>query len=190
MAGNAEELKSRSHTNRNKSVILVGMMATGKSTVGAILAEQLGYELVDLDQVIIETEGRSIAEIFAENGEEYFRSVETMVLKRMLQDENKVISTGGGAVLAPGNTSLMLENGLVVALTASEEEIISRVGGDHNRPLLAGNAKERVRRIMEQRREAYLFAHYTVDTTELTTAQVSEYILTHYRGLAFKGVSE
>lgn len=182
MAGNEAELKSTSHTSSDKNIILVGMMATGKSTVGAILAEQLGYELVDLDQVIIETESRSIADIFADNGEEYFRKVETEVLKRMLKDRKKIISTGGGAVLAPGNTSLMLEHGLVVALTASEEEIISRVSGDHNRPLLAGNAEEKVRRIMEQRRDAYLFAHHTVDTTGLTTAQVSEHILMHYRG--------
>lgn len=149
MAGDTEELKTMSQEDKNKNIILVGMMATGKSTVGAILAEELGYELVDLDHVIIETEGRSIAEIFAEDGEEYFRSVETAVLKQMLESENKLISTGGGAVLAPGNTALMLSKGHVVALTATEEEIIARVSGDENRPLLAGNAEERVRRIME-----------------------------------------
>ncbi|OMD30150.1 shikimate kinase [Paenibacillus odorifer] len=171
-----------SQEDKNKNIILVGMMATGKSTVGAILAEELGYELVDLDHVIIETEGRSIAEIFAEDGEEYFRSVETAVLKQMLESENKLISTGGGAVLAPGNTALMLSKGHVVALTATEEEIIARVSGDENRPLLAGNAEERVRRIMEDRQDAYLFAHYTVDTTGLTAVEVSQHILMHYRG--------
>jgi shikimate kinase len=168
--------------DRNKNIILVGMMATGKSTVGALLAEKLGYELVDLDRVIVETEGRSIAEIFATDGEEYFRSVETAALKRMLEAENKLISTGGGAVLAPGNTSLMLSKGHVVALTATEEEIIARVSEDVNRPLLAGNAEERVRRIMKDRQDAYLFAHYTVDTTGLSAAEVSQHILMHYRG--------
>lgn len=181
MAGDTEELKTMSQEDKNKNIILVGMMATGKSTVGAILAEELGYELVDLDHVIIETEGRSIAEIFAEDGEEYFRSVETAVLKQMLESENKLISTGGGAVLAPGNTALMLSKGHVVALTATEEEIIARVS-DENRPLLAYNAEERVRRIMEDRQDAYLFAHYTVDTTGLTAAEVSQHILMHYRG--------
>ncbi|WP_339315654.1 shikimate kinase [Paenibacillus sp. FSL R10-2734] len=182
MAGDTEELKTMSQEDKRKNIILVGMMATGKSTVGAILAEELGYELVDLDQVIIETEGRSIAEIFAEDGEQYFRSVETAVLKRMLESENKLISTGGGAVLAPGNTVLMLSKGHVVALTATEEEIIARVSGDQNRPLLAGNAREQVRHIMEDRQDAYLFAHYTVDTTGLTAAEVSQHILMHYRG--------
>ncbi|ULO05447.1 shikimate kinase [Paenibacillus sp. 19GGS1-52] len=182
MAGDPEELESLSNIKGNKNIILVGMMATGKTTVGALLAEELAYELVDVDQVIVETEGRTIAEIFADQGEEYFRNVETIVLKRVLQAERRVISTGGGAVLAPGNTSLMLDKGLVVALTAAVEEIIARVSGDHNRPLLAGNAEERVRRIMESRREAYRFAHCTVDTTGLSAAQVSQHILLHYRG--------
>lgn len=166
----------------NKNIILVGMMATGKSTVGALLAEELGYELVDLDHVIIRNEGRSIAELFAEGGEEYFRKIESAVLKEMLEGEGRIISTGGGAVLATGNAEIMLQKGLVVALTATEEEIIARVSGDENRPLLAGNAQERVRAILEQRRDAYRFAHCTVDTTELSVAEVSERILMHYRG--------
>ncbi|WP_405111775.1 shikimate kinase [Paenibacillus sp. FSL K6-1217] len=165
----------------DRNIILVGMMATGKSTVGAILAGELDYELIDLDAVITGREGRSIADIFAEGGEQAFRSIESAVLQEMLQGERRVISTGGGAVLAPGNAELMLEHGFVVALTASEETIIERVSGDENRPLLAGNAEERIRSIMEQRREAYRFAHCTVDTTELNVAEVSQYILLRYR---------
>ncbi|MEK3794108.1 shikimate kinase [Paenibacillus sp. FSL R7-0204] len=165
----------------DRNIILVGMMATGKSTVGAILAEELDYELVDLDAVITGREGRSIADIFAEGGEQAFRSIESAVLQEMLLGERKVISTGGGAVLAPGNAEVMLEHGFVVALTASEDTIIERVSGDENRPLLAGNAANRVRSIMEQRREAYRFAHCTVDTTELNVAEVSQYILLRYR---------
>ncbi|WP_410511650.1 shikimate kinase [Paenibacillus sp. BR2-3] len=167
---------------KNKNIILIGMMGTGKTTVGTLVAEELDYEFIDLDHVIIEQEGRSIPEIFADSGEEYFRSVETAVLKRTLQAGGRVVSTGGGAVLAPGNTLLMLENGFVVALTATAEDIISRIGGDDKRPLLAGNAEERVRRIMEERRNAYRFAHCTVDTTGLNAAQVSQHILMHYRG--------
>ncbi|OMF99381.1 shikimate kinase [Paenibacillus sp. FSL R7-0337] len=165
----------------DRNIILVGMMATGKSTVGAILAEELDYELIDLDAVITGREGRSIADIFADGGEQAFRSIESEVLQEMLQGERRVISTGGGAVLAPGNAEIMLEHGFVVALTASEDTIIERVSGDENRPLLAGNAANRVRSILEQRREAYRFAHCTVDTTELNVAEVSQYILLRYR---------
>lgn len=181
MTGDREQ-QSENRANRNKNIILVGMMATGKSTVGAMLAEELGYELVDLDHVIIESEGRSIADIFASEGEAYFRKLESAALLRMLEGEGRIISTGGGAVLVPGNAENMLANGLVVALTATEEAILARVSGDQNRPLLAGNAQERVRTIMEQRREAYRFAHCTVDTSELSAAEVSQHILMHYRG--------
>jgi shikimate kinase len=181
MTGDSEQ-QSENKVNRNRNIILVGMMATGKSTVGAMLAEELGYELVDLDHVIIESEGRSIAEIFASEGEAYFRKLESAALLQMLEGEGRIISTGGGAVLVPGNAEIMLAHGLVVALTATEEAILARVSGDQNRPLLAGNAQERVRTIMEQRREAYRFAHCTVDTSELSAAEVSQHILMHYRG--------
>lgn len=166
----------------SRNIILIGMMGTGKSTVGTLIAEALDFEFVDLDQWVTEQEGRSIPEIFTDKGEEYFRSVESAVLIEALQAEGRVISTGGGAVLASHNRSVMLENGFVVALTATAEDIISRVSGDINRPLLAGNAEERVRRIMEERRDAYRFAHCTVDTTDKNAAQVSQHILMHYRG--------
>ncbi|WP_379133356.1 shikimate kinase [Paenibacillus sp. sgz500958] len=182
MAETPEEKVNMGSANDGRNIILVGMMGTGKSTVGQLLAQELGFEFIDLDNAIVKREGRSIPEIFAENGESYFRVVETAELQISLLGGGKVISTGGGAVLAPGNTSVMLENGCVIALTAAAEDIISRVAEDKNRPLLAGNAEERVRRLMEERRNAYLFAHYTVDTTGLRPAQVSEYILMQYRG--------
>ena len=182
MTGDAEETGLLSDQVMKRNIILVGMMGTGKSTAGTLVAETLGYEFIDLDHAIVEHEGRSIPEIFTDKGEAYFRRVETGILKTVLQTEGKVISTGGGSVLAPCNTSMMLENGFVVALTATAEDIISRVGSDENRPLLAGNAEEQVKRLLEQRKDAYLFAHYTVDTSGLSAAQVSQHILMHYRG--------
>ncbi|MDT3425689.1 shikimate kinase [Paenibacillus forsythiae] len=183
-----DEIQPKTGSANTGNLILVGMMATGKSSVGALLAEELGYELVDLDHAIIRKEGRSVSDIFAEEGEEYFRALETEVLRETLRSSGQVISTGGGAVLAPVNRDLMLENGIVAALSATAEAIISRVAEDNNRPLLAGNTEDRVRRIMEERKDAYSFAHCTVDTTSLTTAQVCHHVLMHYRVLAFKHV--
>ncbi|AKG34487.1 shikimate kinase [Paenibacillus durus] len=183
-----DEILPKTGPANSGNLILIGMMATGKSSVGAMLAEQLGYELVDLDHVIIRKEGRSVPDIFAEDGEAYFRAVETEVLRETLRGGRKVISTGGGAVLAPANREMMMENGIVAALSATAEAIISRVAEDNNRPLLAGNTEERVRRILEERKDAYSFAHCTVDTTNLTAAQVCHHILMHYRVLAFKHV--
>lgn len=184
----AEGTQCPEEASGKRNIILIGMMATGKSAVGALVAEELGYEMVDLDQEIVREAGRSIPQIFAEDGEAVFRAMETERLREALQGTGRVIATGGGAVLASANVEMMKKNGIVAALTATAEEIIARVAGDRNRPLLAGNAEENVRRILEERKDAYCFAHCTVDTTGLTAAEVCQRILTHYRVLAFKHV--
>ncbi len=164
-----------------QNIILIGMMGTGKSTVGKWLAQHLEYNLVDLDAAVEAHEGCSIASMFTNQGETYFRKAETAMLERVLSDRCQVIATGGGAVLNPKNCELMKEGGWVVALTAEAEDIASRVQGDGLRPLLAGNTEERIRTILEERKNAYLFADYTVNTSLYSVEQVSEMILTHYR---------
>lgn len=164
-----------------QNIILIGMMGTGKSTVGKWLAQHLQYNLVDLDAALEEHEGCSIASIFTNQGESYFRTAETGILERVLSNTGQVIATGGGAVLNLENCELMKRGGWVVALTAEAEDIISRVQGDGLRPLIAGNTEERIRTILEERKHAYLFADYTVNTSLYSVEQVSEMILTHYR---------
>ncbi|WP_237391857.1 shikimate kinase [Paenibacillus dendrobii] len=165
-----------------ENIILIGMMGTGKSTVGEILAAQLGYALVDLDAVVVATAGMTIPEMFELHGEVYFREAETAALRSVLTSgDRQIIATGGGAVLKPLNCELMVDGGYVVALTAEAEAIIDRVKGDSNRPLLAGNAEERIRAILEERKHAYEFAHCTVNTSSLNAEEVAQQILTHYR---------
>ncbi|MNZ72495.1 Shikimate kinase [compost metagenome] len=123
-------------------------------------------------------EGRAISDIFAADGEEGFRAIETRVLESLLGgDEPAVIATGGGAVLREYNRELMLKRGFVAALTASAEQIIARVHTDTSRPLLQGNAEEKVRLLLEQRKHAYDFAPIRVDTTSLTADEVVSAIL-------------
>lgn len=166
----------------DQSIILVGMMGTGKSTVGDLLASELGYEMIDLDTAIVDKAGLSIPEIFELHGEAYFRQIETAVLDQVLSSGGRqIVATGGGAVLSADNCELMKQGGVVVALTANVEHILERVRGDQNRPLLAGNAEERVRILLKERREAYRFAHYTVDTSGLSAEEVARAILAHYR---------
>lgn len=168
--------------NKRKNIVLIGMMGTGKSTVGAHLAEQLGYCPIDLDLAIVQEAGASIPELFEQRGESGFRDLESGVLEATLQGEGIVLATGGGAVLREHNRSVMSSCGWVVALTATAEDILQRVGEDKNRPLLAGGAKERVYTLLEERKHAYEFADVTVDTTDKSPEQVSAEILTHYRG--------
>lgn len=158
------------------------MMGTGKSTVGAHLASKLGYRLVDLDEQIVQQAGCSIPQIFAEQGEAHFRDLESLVLDKVLQESGIVLATGGGAVLRQSNCQCMLGHGQVVALVATVEEILSRVGEDQNRPLLAGGAKQRIEALMRERQDAYLFAQHQVDTTGKTVEQISAEILMRCRG--------
>ncbi|WP_028539939.1 shikimate kinase [Paenibacillus sp. J14] len=164
------------------NIVLIGMMGTGKTTVGSLLAAETGLKLVDLDQRIAMEAGRSIPDIFAAEGEAYFRDLESAALRRTLQEQGIVLATGGGAVLREANRLAMRGGGLVVALQATADEILARVGEDPNRPLLAGGAKERITALLEERKELYAFAHLTVDTSGKSAEQVAAEILTHYRG--------
>lgn len=159
-------------------IVLVGFMGTGKSTVARLLAERLGVERVDLDECIVREAGCSIAELFETKGEPYFRDMESRLLDALMQSpEPFVLATGGGAVLREANRDAMLRGGFVVALTADADQIIARVSGDKARPLLAGDAAANVRRLLEQRKDAYDFAHVRLDTSGLPPAAVADRIL-------------
>ncbi|GFN32036.1 shikimate kinase [Paenibacillus xylaniclasticus] len=159
-------------------IVLVGFMGTGKSTVSKLLAERLGWRRVDSDEEIVQRTGKSIPELFEEGGEQHFRDMETETLNALMaSNEPAVIATGGGAVLREGNRAVMLKHSFVVALKADVEHIISRVGNDSGRPLLQGDAAANVRRLLEERRTAYDFAPFIVDTTGLTPEAVCEAIV-------------
>ncbi|USG63681.1 shikimate kinase [Brevibacillus ruminantium] len=160
-----------------KNLILIGFMGTGKTTVGAALAEELGLVHRDLDDAIIAKAGCTIPEIFAQKGEVYFRDLETEVLSELLQEQPQVLTTGGGAVLRKENVQCMLEGGLVIALSATEQELIRRLEADEGRPLLAGGVAQRVRTLLQERKDAYSFAPIQVDTTEKSVAEIVGEIL-------------
>jgi len=163
---------------RADKIVLVGFMGTGKSTVARLLAGRLGVERIDLDEEIERDAGRAIADIFDTMGEAHFRDLESAVLGRLLaSDRPFVLATGGGAVLREANREAMLRSGFVAALTAAPERIIERVSGDASRPLLRGDVEARVKRLMEERKTAYDFAHVKIDTTDLTPDEVADRIL-------------
>ncbi|MEF3310178.1 shikimate kinase [Paenibacillus sp. GYB004] len=167
-----------------RNVVLVGFMGTGKSTVASLIAERLGWSKVDLDTSIETAERATIPQLFAGQGEPYFRQAETNALIRELEGrEGQVVATGGGAVLAEQNRAIMLGNGLVVALTASVETILERVQNDPNRPLLKGNAAASVPELLEKRKTAYDFAHLRIDTTGRTPESIADEIVGHVRKL-------
>jgi len=159
-------------------------MGCGKTSVGRVLADRLGWDFVDLDQVIVEEAGTSIKEIFSSQGEPAFRAWETLALRRVAERESQVVSTGGGAVIAEENRNTMRAAGKIVNLTASVEAIAARVAGDSERPLLAADASlERIARMLESRQRFYADADLRIDTTAKTVQAVADQVLDSLKGL-------
>ena len=140
-----------------KNIVLMGFMGAGKTTVGKCLAKALNCEFIDTDEQIEKEQGRKITDIFAEDGEKTFRDMETDFLKRLQKREGQfVLSIGGGMPVREENRALLRNLGNVVYLKTSKEEIIRRVSGDRNRPLLQGDAlEEKVTALMNAREEIY-----------------------------------
>jgi shikimate kinase len=147
------------------TIILVGFMGSGKSTVGRELADQLRWDFVDIDKIIEDREGMSIKDIFKTKGEQYFRRLEAKVLREFLSRRAIVIATGGGAFAQKGNHQLMLRSGLVVwpfvPLRIIKKRLSSREER-RNRPLLKRPPKE-IRELFDDRRLAYRDAHLIVN---------------------------
>lgn len=148
-----------------KPVLLIGMMGCGKSTIGRLLAKRTGLPLVDLDAQIACAAGKSIPEIFAEEGEAGFRERETAALARALDGKRAVIATGGGIITREENIALMREKGFVVWLCRPLEDMIADVRQD-TRPNLAGDKEERMRTLYARREALYRrAAHLTFDNS-------------------------
>lgn len=137
-----------------KTVYLCGFMGCGKSTIGKILARKSGCGFVDMDDYIVEREGMTIPQIFAEKGEKYFRDVETAVIGELAQ-KNAVVACGGGAMLKKENADIAAENGVVVYIDISFAACYERISGDTNRPLVMNNTKEQLEEIYNGRIPVY-----------------------------------
>jgi shikimate kinase len=148
-----------------KNIVLVGFMGSGKTTVGKLLSEKTGMPLVDMDTLIEERAGKTINEIFADEGEAHFRSLERSLVQELSAREGLVISTGGGIVLNPGNIADFERTGLVVCLLVDAETVLDRVRHDSSRPLLAGDKAARITELLESRRERYEAVTHRINTS-------------------------
>ena len=173
-------------TNRSaathENIILCGFMGTGKTTVGKIIAARLGWQFLDTDHIIEEEAGHPIKTIFAEQGESAFRQMESDVCESLALVKHKVISTGGGIVLAQANRDALMYAGLVVCLSAPADVIVARLSGATDRPLLAGaDPKQRVAELLAVRAPAYAALPFHVDTAGRTAQQTADEIIALWR---------
>lgn len=150
---------------KNVNLYLVGMMGAGKTTVGRVLAKELGYRFFDTDAVVEQVAGKSVAEIFADDGEDSFRQLETQVLSELSAYKKMAIATGGGIVMRPQNWSY-LHHGIVVWLDVPIEQLYMRLRHDTSRPLLhTDNPRQKLQTLLSQRQPLYAQADLRVTTS-------------------------
>ena len=158
---------------------MIGMMGAGKTTVGRLVAQQLGYGFIDTDDVIAKAAGRSINELFAQEGEAAFRQLESEVLSQVCAHVKLTVATGGGIILRRENWGY-LRHGLVVWLDVPVEILYDRLTEDITRPLLQDvDLKGKLRSLLEERQPLYSQAdlHITVDEGD-TPEQIANKVMT------------
>ncbi len=172
-----------------KNIILIGPPGSGKSVCGSALAEKLGYEFIDTDQVIEARTGKKVQQLFQAEGEAYFRGLETSLLSELLASKraDRVIASGGGLPVTEGNFEKLICLGTVIYLRTEEEVLLTRLNGGAGRPLLSSGGQDapavltRLRSLLEARAAVYEQAQHLVDTTFLTPSQVVETIIAKLR---------
>jgi shikimate kinase len=159
------------------NVFLIGMMGSGKSTLGRALARATGKVCVDLDEYLVEREGASIPEIFSNHGESYFREKETFYLKALAAKQNIIIATGGGAPCFGDNLEFMNQNGVTVFLDVPEDELFKRLHSQKNgRPLLEQKTDEElaifISSVLGKRRFYYEKAMYKLKGNNISVNEL------------------
>jgi len=166
-----------------KNIYLVGFMATGKTSVGKLLAKRLKRDFVDMDALIESREKMSIADIFKTKGEPYFRQVEESLVRELAAKSRLVVSCGGGVFVPEQNIERLKQSGLVFCLTSSPERILKRTAGQKAvRPMLnASDPLGRIRDLLAQRQPFYAKAHHAIDADDLTVRQTADAIMEYLK---------
>jgi shikimate kinase len=169
--------------DKYKNIVLFGFMGTGKTCIGKSVAEKLGLKFVDMDDVVVERAGKSIPEIFAEDGEAHFRTIERQIVKDLAGEGGYVIATGGGVIKNPENVRDYSRSGLVICLSASPEVIFSRVEHDTGRPLLNTDDKlATIRSLLAERQHLYDTIPNSIDTSDMSADEVAARIASMWQG--------
>lgn len=164
---------------RTPGIYLVGFMASGKTTIGRLLAHELGWSFADLDEDIEAQQGRSIAEIFDSCGEEEFRKIEQESIRRRVNEIGRgkptIVALGGGAFAEPGTHSLLEDNGVTIWLDCAFPKICVRIEGTNHRPLARDSV--RFKQLFDDRRSSYAKADYRIEIDSDDPASIVSAIL-------------
>ena len=164
----------------NKNLVLVGMMGSGKSSIGKILSKKLEFEFIDTDNKIEEIEKKTISEIFKKNGEKYFRNIEEVISLKSLKLNNKVIALGGGGYINPTIRKYTLKNCISVWLNWKNETLINRINNSKKRPLAMKLNNLELQKLIIERSMMYNLSDYKINCDKLDKKQIVEKIIKLY----------
>ena len=163
-----------------KNLVLLGMMGSGKSTIGYLLSKNLNLEFYDIDSVIEKQDGRKIAEIFNTEGEDFFRKLEEKVSIKILKLKNKVISLGGGAFLNENIRKEVLSNNVSFWLNWKDNTLINRIKRNNKRPIINNYNENEIKKLISKRLKIYSMADFKINCEKFTKNEITRKILDIY----------
>ena len=163
-----------------KNIVLIGMMGSGKSSIGKILSKKLNINFVDIDRKIEEVESLSISDIFKKNGENYFRKIEEKISLKYLKSENNVISLGGGGFINSQIRKFCKKTCLSFWLNWKNETIIKRIYKSKKRPMVMSLTKDKINDLIKERSKIYELSNYKINCDKLDKDQIINKILDIY----------
>ena len=166
--------------NLNKNIVLVGMMGSGKSSIGKILSKKLEFEFIDTDNKIEEIEKKTISEIFKINGEKYFRSIEEVISLKSLKLNDKIIALGGGGYINPAIRKYTQKKSISVWLSWANKKLIDRIKNSKKRPLAIELSETDLHKLIVKRSTIYNLSDYKINCDKLDKKEIVEKIIDLY----------
>ena len=166
--------------NSNKNLVFLGMMGSGKSSIGAMVSKKLNIQFIDIDNLIEEHAGMTISEIFEENGEEYFRNLEEKITIKSLKHKKVVVSLGGGCFINDRIRKDVLTNHFSFWLNWDDLVLIKRIKGSKKRPLASKSTEQKIKTIINKRKNIYSKANFKINCNKLTKSEIVSTIIKIY----------
>jgi len=164
----------------NKNIVLLGMMGSGKSTIGYHLSKKMNFQFFDIDKIIEKEEGEQIKDIFSLKGESYFRRIEEKITLKSLKNSKSIVSLGGGAFLNKRIREEVLTNHFSFWLNLNNTTIINRIKNSKNRPKLINLSEKQLKKLIFERDEIYSKAKFKIDCEKLNKSQIVKLIINYY----------
>ena len=166
--------------NSNKNLVFLGMMGSGKSSIGNLVSKKLNLPFIDIDSLIVQNTGMSISEIFEKKGEDYFRNLEEKITLKCLKKIKSVVSLGGGGFINTKIRKEILTNHFSFWLNWDESTLIRRIKGSKQRPLVFKSTDQEIRTIIKDRSRIYSSAQFKINCNKLTKTKIVKEVIKIY----------